>query len=560
MKRREFLKKSGSASLLMATSPMPPVAKLVELFLGSQKSRAAGTFGRVKYVGVELFGAPNRYAFDHWLKKNAADPVSDNPSVRSLLTGNGSVNNDSSYVTFDYKGQQVPGMWNTMVQGADGGSRSIKSLLDHMIAFRGYGTSVDGHQSNMMRQFAPVMGGGSLSGLVADYSVLPMKAVQYPGTIQQFTNFTSPNGTGVMALNQVGVNKNVLDSLMFAFKPRSENMSIETLRGRYKTYIEASQKILNSAFSKNGTATSLQIDQQSATQLLSSGIEELDTTWNALFKKYSDIIHGTFKDRTSAGVGNLVIPTPGFASVAQAVTSKFNYDITQSQATIAPGSDIRSWTSTADLTVMAQSFALTEFVLTREFASAIEIGGFDPTNLMGSFLIGGETKNQTFNMIFDQHACGAVPNTYLSLCFFRAYAGALVELVTQLKANKNMFAHTIIHTATDFGRSPRSDGSGLDHGFDNMASSVITGFNQDGPKLVGNILRTGGYGGAYDGTIGYKAATSVGGTSQILTPSHVAASIAELMNLERNPFKTTGTPLITIENGQVKVVAEAKTI
>ncbi|PWU12687.1 MAG: hypothetical protein C5B49_15860, partial [Bdellovibrio sp.] len=421
-----------------------------------------------------------------------------------------------------------------------------------------YGTGVDGHPANHIHQLNPVPGAGSISGLVADLSRTTLKAVQYPSSLQNNTSFTSPKGSGLMAIPGGDAGTNLLNRLMYSFTPRPAYAKVGSLRDRYKGYMEASQAILQNANSSN-----VRQNFASTLKAFSQGIEDLDAAWAGLFGKYSKIVYQTFKDRSAAGISDEPIP-----AVDDGVSSHSQYSLMLANSNAVhpiTGFDLRDLVNNVDLTEMAQDFALCEFILTRNLASSIELGFEQPGNLQVNYLrifdgtrvISFPTVQTTsMPLVFDQHSTGAFPMVYLNNCFFRALAAGTAELVDQLKAAQ-VFDRTVLHLVSDFGRTPRPDGTGSDHGFDNMVTSLITGFNTSGPLMIGNI-QAGSASAPIPGTYGFKAATKVSGNDLILSPAHVGSSIAELFHLARNPYATTGQPLIQLRNGQIQSLAEAK--
>lgn len=543
--RRDFLLKSSLAigSGVLA-SRLPPVEKLVSIMSQNflKKAIAANDSPLVNYVSINLYGAPARWCFDQMLQTKDGQNILPNPMVATRLVENGATYTDARYSVVDFKGVKVPWLWSTQVASAKGGSRPLNDLLKHMIVFRGYGTNVDGHPSNFAKQTNPVSGAGSVGAHVADHSAKIFRALQFPPLFSA-SGFSSIKGTGLSVLFQGAAKTNYAATLMQPFTSRTESKVVETLRKRYSNFVDEAQDQIRHLTSQQIQGLNpLNIDFDNSLKTLADGIQDLDNSWTTLYQKYEKLVMTTIKDRTVPGLSDLpVIATQNTVWQIDLGTGK----------TIQPntGSDIRDWYNNVSCEMMISTFALAEFVLTRGYGSTIELSNFAPSNLIGFF--DGATTASTGIHIFDQHAYGKVPTTYMNSVLFRSLGSCLLELMDQLKS-AGEFEKTFFHMVQEFGRIPRNDGTGSDHGFNSMISSLITGCHDDRPIVLGNISK-GDTTGTYTGTFGNWAPTNVGGSNLYLGPAHVTSTIANLMQFTLNPWGNVAQPLIVRKGANLEI-------
>jgi hypothetical protein len=533
--RRKFLKQSAiAASTGCVAGQLPPIQTLLKLFLGQTLKQAHANVSQanINYLVFYFNGAPGRWTFDHFLKTTNQQSISNNASVATQLTGDGQSYSAAEYATIDYHGMTVPPLWQTAVKTRTGGQRPLVDLLPHLICFRGYGTGIDGHLGNSATQTNPVPSAGSITGHVADHSKTLFRALQAP-VLGGWSGYQSVRSTGLTLIP--GYHKsNYLANLLSPFTPRDDSAFINALTKKSESAVaEVYKQFRFIASNKYDGLGPLDLDYRGSYKKLQTGIEDLESSWTNLYSKYETIILNTIKDRT----------IPGFSDRPIIAKDDATFDMMVIDKTLRPtiGTDLRDWLNSVDCDAMISAFALAEFVVTRGYSNVVELGELFPVNLKGYFTSNMELK--TFFFQFDQHTMGVVPATFLNGMLFRAFGGALLELIDQLKAT-GKFESTFIHLVQEFGRTARDDGSGSDHGFDAMIGSVFTGANSSGPIVVGNIARS-STPGLYAGTWGESALTRVGADYVSLTPAHVASTLANLMQLEVNPWANTASPLIT---------------
>ena len=541
---------------------LPPAAKLAALILRDSAAKAdvKDLIDR-NFLSIHLGGAPNRWVWDQFLKTKPTDIVNPNPLCATRYVATNGVYTAAEYATINYKGVEVPPIWGTKVRSANG-QRNMTDLLEHMIVFRGYGSGVDGHPGNTVKQYMPLPSAGSITGTMADHSDNLMKAVQFPAGVANETAFSSIKGMGSSAIGYGGPNVNALMTLMHPFTKRGDAQSLEALRSRYKGMVETVQGVLNQhAQMSFPSSEAVLLDQTKAAKTLREGLEDLDASWAALYSKYTTILQETFRDQNVAGFTDKYAPandTGSYGDNRDRVAIDVGYYPSQ-------GFDLRTLVREATVDVMAQAFALAEFVFTRKISSAMEIGQIGPQNIKGTFVantagkLNGATE-RAFGFNFDQHETGIMAVIPLNSALYRSLSAGMMELMDQMK-KMGVWEKTIFHVTQEFGRTPRESAGGSDHGFDSMITSVYTGLRTGGPLVLGNIRRNGS-GGAipanYSGTFGYKSVTSIGSESVVLTPSHVASSLSVLYGQQKNPWANVAQPLLAIEGGNVKAKASSE--
>jgi hypothetical protein len=565
--RRQFMKAGGGlAAGVILDTKMSSAQKLVDLIVKQtmRDAMAGGQALSAKYINISMPGAPPRWQFDQFLQLKSTESVAFNPMVATTYSASNGTYQNSKYQTFNYKGTMVPSLWGTNAFNASGGARPMSTLLDNIIVFRGYGTGVDGHPTNGIRQTNPVPGAGSISGHMADSSSTLFKALQFPNLGSE-SGYSSTLGTALTALSYQG-KVDYISLLLNPFGTRSETTNINQLRSRYADLVTGAQTTLSAlATTDHADFPAVALDQQQALLKIKNGIADLEQAWGPLFTKYAQIVRNNFLDRSTAGLNDKPVLTgQDDGSSGESVWSYFDGTTYFPEA----NQDVRDWVTNFDYVPIASAFALGEFVVARGLTSAYELqilqpGGisFSSVRTAGSHSHSPSIRNT--NLTFDQHVTGIGVGLYLNSCLYRMLAGCLLELTDQLKA-AGVYNNTVIHLTQDFGRSPKSSGGGQDHGYDSMIASVFTGMQTAGPLVLGNILASGSNGelpsANYPGCFGFKAPTNVSGTIVSLTPAHVASSIAVLLGLPDNPWKNTSAPLLSLNNGVPTSQAESKMI
>jgi len=212
-----------------------------------------------------------------------------------------------------------------------------------------------------------------------------------------------------------------------------------------------------------------------------------------------------------------------------------------------------SITTLNPITNLAEAFALTEYILKEGLGTSIEVASTDMQGL--TMMAAGTSNQQSIAAISDMHETGAMASLLICTAYFRGLSAAILELSRQLGESK--WSETVLQVMSDFGRIARTNASGADHGYNQMVTSVFSGAIQQGPFVVGNVLRQGANG-DYAGSQGLAA--SIDGYNQkgAPTPVMAASTVAALLNLHKNPYENVAAPLVQLQNGQLKVLYPAK--
>ncbi len=508
------------------------------------------------YVQIGMHGAPNRFCFDHFLKTRDSESMIQNPMVHTQF-GGGAPAGDPVYALekhtrADGSTLLIPPLWNRGLR-TSAGIRQPHELLANMITIRGYGTGVDGHPTNAVRQTLPSTSQISIAGLAAQYSTRLFHAVSFPYN-QSFSGFRSPTRRAPVTLRATA-EANLVELLLDPFRQRPETSPLFGLRSRYADLMDHARHFLQTAFQSDPTTQRFSRDLAAeATKQISKGVSGLNENWGPTYNRYHSLVHEAARRLDIQGLSSQPLVN------SKKTDRRFSLSATELRTPILdPGYDIRSGLATWSCNGMAQMFAFLEHVLKENLVTSLEVGGY----MLTPRGITIRTQGATHHVIhsFDEHLTGSYCALMLDSAFFRALSTGLMELTAALQEHaapngKTVFENTVIHLTSEFGRSPREDGSGSDHGFNAMITSLLSGAIQGGPYVLGNILRTGLPGTAYSGTWGLTAPTKVGGANVNMNPAYVAATVSELLGSPHNPWANIAQPLAKIESGNLVLNTE----
>jgi len=541
--RRGFL--AGAGAFGMATF-LNPAELLLRTMTADFISKAeAGTLDAAprNYVNVMLMGAPSRYVFDQWLRTSDADPgIVFNPMVATRYTASGGRAGGVEYATFKYNNVLVPHMFSHNVASGNGTQRPLTDLLNNMLVIRGYGSNLDGHPLNAQLQQAPVGGLSSISGCAADVSQKYFQAVQWPerGTYHAYTSMQGK------ALNKIS-GTTPLNSLLEGFGP-AVNKAARNLRERNQETFDKAAAVLKNYTGGFG-AGSLNGNLDNALALMKKGIAGVDSYWNPAVTRYRTLIQDSMRASGLLGISDNALISDESRLWGVHLTDG-------STPVLSKDLDLRNAMATVNAaTSLAEGFALVEYILKEDLGSAVEIATAEIPNI--TFARPGVSGTSPITLTMDMHETGAMTSLLICTAFYRGLAAAILELSRQLGTEK--WGNTVLQVMGDFGRRARSNGSGSDHGFNQMVTSVYSGAITNGPFVVGNILQTpptadGGYGGSQG------VGTGIDGYNQkgVPTPAAAASTVAALLSLPKNPFENIAAPLVKLESGQMNVMFPGK--
>jgi hypothetical protein len=541
--RRQLLSLAGiSAGTYMLRNP---VLQLLQIMVDGMISRAvaeeAGTTLPRNYVFMGLPGGPSRWQFDLLLKPSPTSPYAANGGVATKIVST-AASNSYAYQTNSMmsggKNFAMPPVWSTQVNTSSGAT-PVSQLMNNALFIRGCDLKQDGHPTNYSRQVRANGGGASLSGLVADAANSPVPAVAY----SFFGTYASIVGTPEVQLGQ----GDPISELMTPFSGFN-NFGFRKDPLTAAAVDTALQALSQYSLSYNPGAAKLFATRRNAEKLILRQFGDVGAKFNTLYAKYSAAINSTITDPTAGGLMPVVIPTNTNPNEFQT----FNV-VGPTILQMPAGTDLRSVVTAATrIDFLANSLALMEFVLTEGIASSVS---------GGSYVMETTHPNGTvFAPNHDQHATGIAMTTYLGSVYYRGLAAGLLEFIKALKGSTNasganLFEETVIHLAGDFNRSPRTDGSGSDHGFNANSVAVFSGALPAKLQLVGNIL-TNNPDKVYSGTWGAAAGMDYlsGRTMGI---GNIASTVSDLLRVE-SPTKNDAS--LFPKSGSFDAIDEAKNV
>ncbi len=546
--RRQFLQGGliAGGSFLTPT----PVERLLNLmthgFIKKAHAESTGIVGARNYVNVMMIGAPYRYAFDHWIRTNSNDPsIESNPMVSTCYTKSGDRASGVMYSTFEYNKVLVPHMFSHNVVTTANPMKPLKDLLNNMMVIRGYGSGLDGHPFNASAQQTPVGGVSSIGGLAADNSSKTFEAIQWPDR-GDFGNFVSVQGKALNKLSGAP-----LTNLMQGFGAPTNKAGLNVKTRNIAAYELAQARLATYAKSDRTGAAIVKKNLSNAAALMKVGISDIDAYWAPAVARYRNVITQSMRQTGSNLPGisdmNLISQENAYWKLHMARENRamiLNKDFNLRDS-LNETSGPENW---------AEGLALTEYVLTKGLVTSVDLQMGETGNIR--LQEAGVASSDLEHLIHDMHESGAAAGLFYTTAFFRGFAAGLLELIDRLKATtingKDVWSETVVQLMSEFGRSARSDGSGSDHGFNQMITSIYSGAIKNGPFVVGNIRRS-GPGGGYQGTQGLAAPIDDYNQKGQPTPTAAASTVAAFLRVPKNPYENLARPLAELNGDVVKI-------
>lgn len=551
LSRRNFL---GSALTLGAgTFILNPVRALSEGIADSlilqAHAEAAGIKISRNYINIQMGGAPLRYQFDQWLRVNVDDPnlspVTTTGNLNPMTCNSFSIDSQGNvtptYQTFNYRNVLTPILFSQSVFNSKGEARPLTDLLNHMLVIRGFGSGLDGHQFNMLTQQMPIGGVPTISGLVAENSKSTFDAVQYPNR----------GGNGAFVSNKGKSQNKVsgakpLNSLMEGFgKPT--NIPVRNLKTHFKEAMDLAQTRLKDYIrSENSGSKIVAQNLTNASAMMEKGVNNLDSYWNDAVTRYKNAIESSMRQLNLTAISDKALKSDE--------TNRFRMG-TGDNFILSKERDVREAIKEVSLQNFAEGLALTEYLIKEGMACSIDIRA---DALLGlNIMTTTSAAVQKKNLGLDMHNTGSATAILFMTSYFRGLSAGILELMDQL--GPEIWKNTVVQVQGDFGRSARSNGSGSDHGFRQMATSVFSGAFNNGPIVVGNI-KLGGHNSGYDGTQGIAAPIDGYNQKGSPSPAMAAATVTALLGIDRNPYQNTASSLVNLDNGTLKAIFPPKIV
>lgn len=545
--RREFMKRLLAGTGFITNFPAEIfLSNMMIHFLQKGYAQAAGLddgLGDMKFVNIAMNGGLARWYWDGVITPNGNDKLITNPMVISKFK----ISGDSilgEYVTTPVGRYHMPHVWSGNIPTADGSFVPMSSLADNMLIMRGINTLIDSHELNKPRHIAPVVGGTSLTGLVADRAKSPMPAIQSGGVDHYFGS-----KKGIANIMMSGANP--LNTALSPFLPGTsaplglKNNEIENALDL------ALKKISESSSGKNKYLPSSFEARLNAKNLMKKSFGDLQIIYDDLVIKYRKLISRSFEasgDLSLNGIDN--IPLIGSLSNPY-VVGEIEYHLGNVQTITDYNTSINN---------LAESFAVAEYMLTEGLSSSVNLVISEFTNLHYEKTINEVTgkitgSRRVTKLLPDAHASGSFVGLVMYSRYYRAVSACLYEFIQKLKQKQtshgNMFNQTTISLTSEFNRCPLKTGKGSDHGWDGSVYSVFSGMI-DELTIIGNVkLNVPGH---YTGTWGAAAPVSELGEREAL----LGNAISTIASMTEVPTPTPNDMAFVVKvNGKIRPIVKS---
>jgi len=513
--RREFIKTSAKVFGGLGMTSL-----VADLLMGQILNKAiAQSKPENFYIHLSLPGGPPRWYFDQPLNPSgrAADFIAGGFGNQLEKKPDGVA--QSIHATYahklDNKVIHLPPVWEMNRNGYNN-----SDLLKHMQMFRGVDMQINNHAISNSRQVAPVLGGLSIGGILADASQFPI-----PGAFAGApagNSFKSEKGTAAIPLGLDG-KTNPIEILLRPFRqPKASSLKdpnwekvIGSSLEQFETYsanIGIRPIVLTDAYGQS-------------MELIKSDKFSIKERWPATLAKYQAALSEALNRERINQIFNFPVKADG--------TAQFNIDRGNVRLT---DSDLRGIFADASMTAVACAFAISEILITERITSNITFGLNPPTGL--------KSQGKAIEIPHDQHFVGSALSTISTTVFYRGIINCLHDLVRELQ-KADQFNNTVIHIGSEFSRTPKSDASGSDHGFYGSSASIISGkISEFG--LIGHVYKDGKLNGSgtYPGTWG-RAADFPGLDGRPIWAQDIANTICAMLGLS----KTVSDNGVTLLNG-----------
>jgi len=516
----------GIASLVR--SPIDMLLNgLVDGIIQKAQAEATGATPR-NYLFFYLQGGPNRWLFDLPLNPYSSDSdVMKHPHINTKFGS--TLNPVYATVPITHNGVtlRMPWLWSCNLPTANGGTVPMSRLIDGALFMRGVNMTSDGHELNATRQTRPISSSPSLNGSVADAANTPVPAVATELT--PFGDYKSARGVGLSRAQAFTANP--LEAVLSPFNrtPDTNQKYLSRRQALESTVDRALSSLGSYANSSSPGAESLFQMRHRAEKLLTAGIGDTMAEYQTLVAKYRGLIRAC-----------ATTPIPGVSDRAVPYTTGMfgsTFSTMLAENIIVRGPDLRTLIQPdTSITLMAESFAISEYLISRGYSSSVMGGISSLSNLQVENYLNLATNvaqaNGKSGYTLDAHFHGSVVALIVESFFYRSFAACLYELISGLKA-KNLYDETVIHIGSEFSRIPRADQRGSDHGWSANTVTVFSGAVEK-PMVLGNTLRDASNGQAQkaSGSWGSGAPVEVDAQKRPLHFGNTAATISELLRIK----------------------------
>lgn len=539
--RREFLKFLFGGTV--AGAVMSPLEILIQSAIGQvhNESMAESQLNKF-YFNIAFPGAPDRATYDLFLDPYGADG-------QNFITSRGVANcfgssvgsqvyDEAIYKTYRVAKHNIyaPWMWGQKMPTSNG-FKNIFELMDNMILFQGIHSASPGHGLSQVR--SEEANNLTLSGLLADATSTPLNAL----TMNSPYTFKSAKGSFVTPLVD-SISVNMIANLMAQFD-RSRITTFSNLKNSLASAFKNAVDNLNyEAATRNPSSINLKKTYEGALDIITSSTQNLETVWNTKLTKYRSLTQLAATDRTNfVGFLDKAIGTP---------TRDNRYSVEIGGICLNP--DVRDLVFNDSCSSMAGIFAMAEFIADNKYAAAMNVR---ISLFQGMLQKTGALTARRQTISHDQHNVGTMVRTLTNAVMYRSLSSCIYELRNFLKTESKgfKFNESVIRLSGEFGRSPRADGSGSDHGWQATTTTLYTGM-VDKPIILGRIVKDGVAKGVhnamYAGSWGVGAKINMYGIEDYITQGNVISSVATLLGIASPSINNPS--LLTIRNSKAELI------
>ncbi len=506
--RREFIKRLGVGVTAFGGGNIL-LDNLLRLFISRAYAQESVLAPGGYYIHLNFPGGPPRWMFDSLLTPFGRTAANFLPGGFGTVFEKIGTTYQPNYSVKPFsiggKSLHLPPVW-----GMNVASQNFSDILAHTLFIRGIDMEINNHSISNARQVAPIIGGYSLTGIVADAAKRPMPGVVDPGS-SAATSFRSKRG---LSPNPIVYTDNAsTNPIATMLRPFQNTFTSRLIHSDYNIRLQeqAFGEFEKYADRQGITTSALSKMYDNAMEMVEQNVFNLSNQWASTVTKYRNIVNLAMHPNK----GQL----PGIYDAKITTLNNGQYRFDENRNMVLD--DLRDMVIPAtNAPRMAENFAIAEILLDKITASL----NLSFPSVSNAYHGAGNTS-----ITHDQHRIGNMVSTLMTTLFYRGFLGCLTEFISVLKS-RNLFDRTVIHISSEFNRTPRADGIGSDHAFMGSNTTLISGMVQ-GPSVVGNIQKA-HYTNSYQGTFGVAAPYSLDGYDRPIQTNDVVRTITAMLGVE----------------------------
>lgn len=524
--RRKFLKDLNS--LALSSGMVYGLDQLFNIMIGQSVAQASTESSYpYRYVNFVTSGGPPRWYFDQPLNPKNSSSTFIPGNFGTIIKNSGgkwATEHSVKSVKFGAENIFMPPVWSLKSAGT---GVALSSLLQQTVMIRGLNMEINSHTVNRERTVRPFNSTPSITGLVGAYAQKPIPSMGHIGTSTTIA-YKGTDGSTPVAVSFTNPIPNVTSpfNVNEIVKYDDLDYSIQRALTAIDTYAKVNK------MSSSGNEQSL----ENTYKMFERNLSQFTKTFATLLDKYQKIVTQEIKADFPGITTDLKDIKPDGSKVFQYTSGQY----------LTAGDNIKSLLDASDAPRVAYAFAFAEFALKENLTSALSL------DMGGNF---GRFKNTTIS--HDQHFIGSVTSTILTSLYYRSVLGCMTEFKKSLEA-VNLWQSTVVHMASEFSRTPRTDGAGSDHGFESGSTSIISGMIQK-PGLVGDIYQTPpeSMASQYAGTWGHAApCITENSKKRNIINDDVVSTLCEMLQIPS--IGTKGISLVKNSGGVVTLATSIK--